>query len=72
MRAVQLHQWIGYLLLKNSIHLVTQFLHETAYYTKPSNSLSLLIDPRRKLRQMILGGWGDGVVGRKIIVGNLS
>ena len=58
-RAVQLHRWIGYLLLENSIHLVTQFLQETTYYyTKPSNSLNLLIDPRRELSKLSLGGGG--------------
>ena len=71
MRAVQLHRWIGYRLLENSIHLVTQFLQETTYYTDLSNSLFTV----RSQEENDLGwgwGWGDGVVGRKIIVGNIN
>ena len=60
-RAVQLHRWIGYLLLENSIHLVTQFLQETTYYTDLSNSL-FTVRSQEEIEANDLGWGGSGWV----------
>ena len=58
-RAVQLHRWIGYLVLENSIHLVTQFLQETTYYTNLSNSL-FTVRSQEEIEANDLGWVGGG------------